>query len=192
MSTLVKLIVLFFVIFDPFMSLAVFSSLTGRLSGEERRKTALLAILVASMLSYIVLFLGETILQLFSTNIHDFKIAGGIILAILGVRMVLGQSITDPRQTGEQSAKAIAAIIGTPLLTGPAAITAIIVSTSESGMATTGLAIGLVLVFTGILFLQAARISRLLGTTVIQIFSTVLGLITLSWGVTMVRSGLDF
>ncbi len=186
---LLKLIVLFFVIFDPFMSFAVFYSSTRDMEREERRRTATMAILVASTISVSVLLFGERILELFSTDIDDFKVAGGIVLGVLGVKMALGQPITDSDSSENRSGRAIAAIIGSPLLTGPAAITAIIVSVDDFGMILTAIAIGIVLTFTALLFYQATLVNRFLGKTLIQVLSTILGLITLSWGVMLIKQG---
>ncbi len=186
---LLKLIVLFFVIFDPFMSFAVFYSSTRDMEREERRRTATMAILVASTISVSVLLFGERILELFNTDIDDFKVAGGIVLGVLGVKMALGQPITDSDSSENRSGRAIAAIIGSPLLTGPAAITAIIVSVDDFGMILTAIAIGIVLTFTALLFYQATLVNRFLGKTLIQVLSTILGLITLSWGVMLIKQG---
>ncbi len=191
-ADLLKLTVLFFVIIDPFMSYAVFFTTTRGMEEPEKKKIAGTAVLIAAAVSFLVLLLGDKLLEAFSTDLADFKVAGGIILGILGIKMTLGQPITEPHQFENKSARAIAAIIGSPLLTGPAAITAIIVSVEDCGMWVTGLALTIVLLFTAVLLYQATRIDKLIGKSVIQVVSTVLGLITLSWGVMFVRGGLDF
>lgn len=187
---LLQLIILFIVIFDPLASFAVFYIATSNLSGKERNKIAILALIVAGLLSYAVLIFGKGLLDLFNTSIQDFRVASGIILGILGIKMTLGHSLTNLDQLKDNSAYAIAAIIGTPLLTGPAAITSIIVNVSDYGIVVTGLAITIVLLFIGLLFFQSSRINRLIGTMVIQVLSTFLGLITVAWGVKFVRDGL--
>ncbi|OGF63529.1 MAG: hypothetical protein A2Y62_16435 [Candidatus Fischerbacteria bacterium RBG_13_37_8] len=169
----------------------MFFTTTKHLDNKQRIKIATLAILVACIISYTFLFFGLEFLKLFSTSIEDFKVAGGIILGILGIKMVLGQPITETGEGNNKSARAIAAIIGSPLLTGPAAITSIIITSKEYGIVNTAAAITIVLVLTGILFYQASRVIKLLGTTAIQVISTMLGLITLSWGVMFIRSGLQ-
>lgn len=189
-KSLVQLIILFFVIFDPLASFSVFISATARMSSKQRNHTARLAIFVALVISLTVLLLGERLLELFSTNIDDFRVAGGIILGILGMQMALGQALSRREEAREDSATAIAAIIGTPLLTGPAAITAIIVSVGDYGMLVTGVAVAVVLAFTALIFLQASRIKKYIGRTPIQVLSTILGLITLAWGVKFIRTGL--
>jgi multiple antibiotic resistance protein len=189
---LLQLIILFVVIFDPLASFAVFYIATSNLSSKERNKIATLSLIVAGLLSYAVLFFGQGLLDLFNTTIQDFRVASGIILGILGIKMVLGHSLTNLDQVKDNSTYAIAAIIGTPLLTGPAAITSIIVNVNDYGILVTGLAITIVLLFIGLLFFQSSRIHRLIGTTVIQVLSTFLGLITVAWGVKFIREGLGF
>ena len=184
-TVLLQLVMLFFVIFDPPASMMVFLSASGKMSNEDRKKMRRLALMVATLLSFSVLALGNLLLKVFNTSIDEFRVAGGIILAILGIKMALGMSL----HTEKDSTMAIASIIGTPLLTGPAAITAIIVASSDFGFMVTGLAIGIVLFMTAVLFRYAEQANRLLGVTGIQIMSTVLGLVTLSWGVRFIATG---
>ncbi len=187
---LLQLMVLFFVIFDPLASFAVFVTASYGMDKKEKKRTALLSIAVASVLSVAVLILGETLLTLFSTNLDEFRVAGGIILVILGIRMAMGIPLMNLDHFRNNSGRAIASIIGTPLLTGPAAITSIIVSVHDYGRIVTAVAVGIVLVVTALIFFQADFINRYTGHTGIQVFSTVLGLVTIAWGVKFVSAGL--
>jgi multiple antibiotic resistance protein len=184
-----QLIILFLVIFDPLASISVFIVATKEMANKERLNTALLSVLVAAIISFSFLIFGQNILLLFDTTINDFKAAAGIILGILGIKMVLGESITNIDAAKNNSGRAIAAIIGTPLLTGPAAITTIIVSVHDYGMLVTGIAVTIVLVFTAMLFLFSGKIYKIFGVTTIQVITTILGLITISWGVKFVKAG---
>ena len=157
-----QLVVLFFVIFDPLASFVVFMVATRKMETRQRKITALLAVGVAASLSFLVLFFGETLLELFNTKIPEFQIAGGIILGILGVKMVLGYSLMDVEKLKDNSGWALASIIGTPLLTVPAAITSIILSAHEYGKSITGLAVGVVLLGTAVLFYNAERLRKIL------------------------------
>jgi multiple antibiotic resistance protein len=188
-ENLLPLIILFFVIFDPPASLVVFIAASANMSKGERRLTATLAVFVAASLSFLVLIFGQNLLTLFSTSIDEFRIAGGIILGILGVKMALGLPLTNLDDVKNSSGRAIASIIGTPLLTGPASITTIIISVNDYGRATTGLAIAIVLCLTAIIFQLSGIISKL-GKTTIQVASTVLGLITIAWGVKLISAGI--
>lgn len=192
MYELIQLIILFVVIFDPALSLGIFATATKHLKTKEKAKIALLAIGVAAGLSYVFLFFGTGVLTLFKTTIDNFRVAGGIILMILGINMVLGRSSQELEKTKQSSAAGVAAIIGTPLLTGPAAITAILISAEEFGKTSTGLAVGIVLAATGILLFFAEKVLLHIGPTSIRVLSTLLGLVTLSWGVEFIRAGLGF
>ncbi len=187
---LVQLLILFFVIFDPLVSSTVFSVATKEMTDQERRKTAYIAILVAAILSYLVLFFGNGLLELFSTNIDDFRVAGGIVLGILGLQMALGKSITKDEFGRNKNFQAVAAIIATPFITGPAAITTIIVVTYDYGMLLTGIAITIILAISAVMFFLSGFLDRLPSKIPIQVMSTLMGIITLAWGIKFVREGL--
>ncbi len=190
-TNLLQLIVLFLVIIDPLASFTVFLVATSSMTPAKRRKIALLAMTVAIALSAAVLILGDNLLKLFSTDIDEFRIAGGIILGILGVKMTLGLPLASVDKAKGNSATAIASIIGTPFITGPATITAIIITSNDYGRMMTGLAAAIVLAFTGIIFLLAHRIKKMIGMTTVQVLSTILGLITVAWGVSFIKVGIQ-
>jgi len=189
-DTFIQLVILFAVIFDPPASFAVFLTASASLKYKERKKMATLALVVASGLSIAVILLGEGLLSLFSTTLNEFKIAGGIILTLLGIRMAMGYPMANLKAMKNNTGRAVAAIIGTPLLTGPAAITAIIVSVNDYGRILTTLAVALVLGITAIIFYQSKRLNKYLNATGIQVITTVFGLITVAWGVKFMIAGL--
>jgi multiple antibiotic resistance protein len=191
-ENLIQLIILFVVIIDPMASFAVFAVATDPMKDQERRRTAFLAIAVAAIISGLVLFLGETLLDLFNTDIQNFKVAGGIILLIFGIQMSLGMSLFNVEEKEGNSTAAIASIIATPLLTGPATISTIIITSHDYGILSTGTAIAIVLAFSAALLLLSARISHKIGKMPIQVMSTIMGLITLAWGIMFIREGLGF
>jgi multiple antibiotic resistance protein len=190
LEILLQLVILFAVIFDPPASLAVFVTATQLMDKERRQRIATYAIMVAVTLSVLVLIFGNLLLTVFSTTIDEFRIAGGIVLGILGIKMALGIPLHRLHETHRDKGEAIAAIIGTPLLTGPAAITSIILSTNDFGIILTGTSVAIVLFVTAVMFYSAEHIYKILGKTSIQIISTVLGLITLAWAVKFITVGL--
>jgi multiple antibiotic resistance protein len=189
---LVQLVILFTVIIDPLSSFAVFTASTAAMTAAEKKRTALYAVLAAAAMSYAILLVGEPLLHLFSVSISDFKIAGGIILAIFGVQMTLGQSMSGNGIKQGSSVPAVAAIIATPLLTGPAAITAIIGAVNDQGMLVTGLAITVVMAITAVMFALPTSVVNKIGKTPIQFMSVIMGMITLAWGIRFIKDGLGF
>lgn len=197
MKEIIQLIVLFFVIFDPLLSGMVFISATKSMDYRHRLKIGIYATLVAMLISAIFLIFGNSFLSLFSTNINDIKIAGGILLAILGLKMSLGYELAGNNDKKDKDKNAsshigIASLIGTPLLTGPAAITTIIISTTDFGIVNTGIAVFTVLLIAGLIFMILSKFPEKISPVPLQVTSTILGLITLAWGIEFIRTGLGF
>lgn len=190
LGILVQLIILFFVVIDPLASFLVFYSTSSTMVPKERQKTGILAILIAVLLCFMVLLLGQRLLELFSTTLDEFRIAGGIILTILGIKMVLGEPLINTHDKKDNSAKALASIIATPLITGPATIFTIIIASNDYGKFLTGIAVGIVLLITVLLFLMSNKVKKVLGDTATQVATTILGLVTLSWGVKFIILGI--
>ena len=92
-SATIKSFIALFIIIDPFLSLAVFISLTKGMDKKELSKQAFIAVLVALGLLLIFLFSGLILLNLLGITFSSFIVAGGIILLILGVQTLFGIAI---------------------------------------------------------------------------------------------------
>jgi multiple antibiotic resistance protein len=188
---LLKLIILFAVIIDPLLSLVFFTTATEKMKKAEKLHTATKSMILAIGISILILFFGEYILKLFSLELNHLRIAGGIILGLLGVNMTLGLTFKHAEEQEDNSADAISTIIATPLISGPACITTIIVSAHDYGRLITGSALGLVLLLTaGMLYFACLFDVKKIGTTGIKISTTMMGLVTLAWGVSFILTGL--
>jgi multiple antibiotic resistance protein len=193
---LLSLFVLFFVILDPLQSFAFFFVRTNGLTKKERISIAMLATGIAIVILYAFLFFGKGVLDLFNTNIDSFRIAGGILLALLGITMCgyLKGHDDENKANPKDAHTSIATVIATPLLSGPAAITATIISVVDHGRVLTGIAIGLVLLLTFGLLLLSVVFNKILNKSkvAIKVLTTILGLITLAWGIDFILTGLHF
>jgi multiple antibiotic resistance protein len=152
---------------------------------KARNKCIWTAILVAAALMYIFLFSGLSLLGLLGISFNGFKIAGGVILLIMGVTAVLGIEFKNKR---EHVASA-AILIGTPLLSGPGALTTIIILSKDYGYIIPAIAALLVLAFSFFMLKYAHVLERILGTEIIEILSKVLGLLLAALAVDFIQSG---
>jgi multiple antibiotic resistance protein len=175
-----------FVIIDIIGTLPVFLSLTSGMTAAERRRSANVALIVAGTLMLVFLAVGLQLLDLLHIQLSSFKIAGGIILGILGVQLVLGKDLGGQAAHDYGSA---AIIIGTPLITGPGTITTVIILAQAQGRALVLAAILANLLVCWVILLASGRIARALGPNVIQILSKVMGLLLLAIAVQYVRDG---
>lgn len=177
-----------FVIMDPFVSIPVLLGISKGQPPEVLRKSADQATAVAGALIFIFLFFGMLILDSLEISIDAFKVAGGVILMLLGLELVLGFSWSKEEEHKDVHAAAI--LIGTPLITGPGVITTVIVYTNSFGYAVTIIAAVLAVVVTWVILRLAGRIQKLLGPQVINVMSKIMGMLLVAMAIEFIISGL--
>jgi len=177
--------ILLLVIMDPIISLSALLSLSKEKSRKQLREIAVKSTLVAFFIFVIFAVGGEFVFQSLGVNINSFRVAGGIILIILGIEMVMGIALTKKREISE-----IAVVIGTPLISGPATIMTTIILVKSIGLTTTILAGLPALLIVFIVLLFALRIRKFLGLGGMQLLATMMGIVTMAWGVQFLVSGL--
>ena len=176
-----------FVIMDPFACIPAFISMAKDYDEKQRNKAVNEAILVAGGLIAVFLLLSQSLFTFFGISLSSFKIAGGIVLAVLGLELVFGISLTSHVSNKKQS---LAVLIGTPLLTGPGVISSVILLTSQYGMLPVAIASLLCLSVSYLLLKNAHYIKDAAGEEAIEVLSKVMGLLLVAIGVELVRSGL--
>ncbi|MBI4453681.1 MarC family protein [Candidatus Woesearchaeota archaeon] len=176
------------IILDPFLCVVVFISLTKGMNKTEKAKQAFIAVSVAFGLLIFFLFLGLWLLDLMGISFPSFIVAGGVILLILGVQSVLGIEFSKK----DNSHKKVAAIvIGTPLLSGPGAMTTVIILSQHYGYWPPLIALILSLGITWIMMIWSEKITKLMGARLIEVISRVLGLILAALAIEFVKNGVS-
>lgn len=176
-----------FVILDPILSVPIFAGMTKGQSSREIHKQAFIAVAVAGGLMYIFLVFNTTIFEILGLTLSTFQIAGGILLFLLGMQMALGLDICRSK---DQSPTAAGAVIGTPILCGPGAITTVMLLSKDYGILIPFIAITLSLVATWIILYFSAGIQNLLGSVVTDIMGRVLGMLVAAIAVKIIFSGI--
>lgn len=193
-----KCFLTFFVIIDPPGNLPIFIALTERFDDSVRQRISkrmtivALAILLATMVS------GGGILEFFHVSINSLRVAGGILLFIVSVDILMGRVAREKYASiAEKSAEvdAIAVFpLALPLYTGPGAITVGIVMFSQAE----DLVLKLLVILSAILVYVLVRLShlytgfiiRLLGKSGADIVAKVLAIFLAAIGVELVFEGL--
>jgi multiple antibiotic resistance protein len=174
-----------FIIIDPFMSVAFFLGMTKDYDTKQKNKSIVIALWVAAILLFVFLFTGLYLLNVLGISFNGFKIAGGLILLIMGITTVL--AIDFSSKNGNISSGAI--LIGTPLLSGPGALTTIIILSNDYGYLIPGLAAIGVLVVSFFMLKFAGNLQKWLGTEIIEVMSKVLGLLLAALAVDFIHAG---
>ena len=186
------------IILDPLLSVSMFINLTQNLSKAEVIRQAFIATAVAGVLMLSFLFFNDIVFDLLGIELESFKVAGGVILFILGLQIVLGidiggssaghKSLASPDRVGKKAMAGV--IIGTPIMCGPGAITTVMILGAQEGLLITLTAVLLALVCIWLILVFSTVIKKLLGETVIVILSKIMGLLLTAIAVHTIWTGI--
>jgi multiple antibiotic resistance protein len=204
----VNFFVALFALIDPVGNVPLYAAATLGATPAGRRLTAVYIGLFAFAFLTFFFLTGLSLLQFFGISMPAFRIAGGILLLLMGLEMARGDtahSMMDPAaSTVTLSTRAYAARqfeglvvpFGMPLLIGPGAIsTAVIYAEEAHRLGLGGIAVGVGVIAGECLLVVAAfwlttLISRLLGKIGMVIVIRVLGLILCAMAVQFMLTGL--
>jgi multiple antibiotic resistance protein len=119
-----------FVIVDPPGSVPLFLALTANQNGGERARSALRAVTVSFAVIVSFAVFGESILRYLSISLAALEGAGGLLLLLVSLELLTGRAETP--SSGEADVDVALVPLGTPLLAGPGAIVATMVSVRQA------------------------------------------------------------
>ena len=170
---------------DPAMSVAVFLALGEGRDAGERRRILRDGIVTALVVGVAFMFLGARIFGLLGIEKADFQIGGGLILLTLSLAdLVLG----DRSQRRKDDFVGVVPI-GTPLIAGPAVLTALTVLQKLHGNAATLAAFLLTLAITGAALYFSGAIKRLITTGGLKAVSKIISILLAGFAVHLIRMG---
>jgi multiple antibiotic resistance protein len=186
------------IILDPLLSVSMFINLTRDLQKAEMIRQAFVATGVAGILMLTFLIFNNLLFDLLGIELESFKVAGGIILFILGLQIVLGleiggssaghKNLESSDRIGKKSMAGV--IIGTPIMCGPGTITTVMILGAQDGILLTLLAVILALLCIWLILIFSAQIKKLLGETVLVILSKIVGLLLTAIAVHTIWTGI--
>jgi len=191
---------LFFVV-DPLGLIPVFLVYLAGYRDHKRKRIIIRSIVISIAVSVFFILLGRYLLGFLGISTGSFLVAGGILLFIISMEMLLGQpSRVKMRDLGDQDQpeeeRDVSVFpLAIPMLCGPGNIAALVMfSTQASGdplklIVITGLSIAVFLLAMVVMFFSA-YISNALGSTGISIFQKLMGLILSAMSVQFIRNGL--
>ena len=175
--------VLYFVVIDPFGTTPIFMSVTQHQNSQEKMKTAIEGVFIATIILIFFSVVGNFLLTYLNISLGAFKIAGGIILFIIALEMLFDKRQERKEKNIKNISDNVAVFpLAIPLLSGPAAITSVIVIVSEFGDNFVYQLIGVsslfsVMLITLILFTIVSKSQQFINKKVINVFSRVISII---------------
>jgi len=177
-----------FIIVDPFGNIPIFMGLTENVPESKRKKVYNTAVIVGTVLLLVFAFTGTEILNIFGLSIYSFEVAGGILLLIIAIRILIMGSMHE----NVESPESLGAVpIAIPLLVGPGAITTTIFSIQLDDTAIPAiLAVVIVMAITWVILRYINGIYKLLGKTGSIIIARVMALLIAAIAVQYILTGI--
>ena len=183
----------FFATIGPVDVAVVYGALSREMTSDQRWRTAVRAVFLASCLLFAFALFGQVLLDRLGISIPALRTAGGILLFLVGLDMVFarhsGVASTTPDEDREARVRKDIAVfpLATPLIAGPGAIgAAILLMTNTDGDLYQQLA---VMASLGVL-LVSGQVHRLLGVTGMNVVSRIFGVLLTALAVQFVFDGI--
>lgn len=198
-----------FALLNPLGVLPIF---IGYSAGEKRivqRWLALFVALTALVLLLVFFFAGSSLLKFFGISLDSFRIAGGILLLIIGIGIVKGDSsqaakdlVAEDQQSDFREAqlvyRKIVIPLAMPLLVGPGVIANVVLYASEAEAKKddalfAGLLVTIIVIcfLVFVIFLSGRWLQKIVGDVGLNIVTRILGLLVAAIGVQFIITGLS-
>ena len=127
------------------------------------------------------LFLGEWMLKLFGVQIEYFAIAGGFVIFLMALEMVLDITIfQNDKLEGEIGNGSSIVPLAFPMYAGPGAFTALLAITAEYSTGNLCIALLLCMLVLYLVLIGTNWLTKYLGTTALYIIRKFFGIIVLA------------
>ncbi|MCB1896688.1 MAG: MarC family protein [Zoogloeaceae bacterium] len=178
----------YFAIMNPLANTAVFVGLTGDLDDGARRVVARRSLLITFAIVFVFAALGKTLFHFFGVTLPALRIAGAILVFVIGYHMLHGET-SSLHDHGKASADDMAiSPLAVPLLAGPGTI-ATTMSFAAAGdwlsIAITVAVFALMCLMTYLCFVFGESVLARVGAGGLKIVTRLMGLILAVIGVQM-------
>lgn len=198
-SEYLKVFIAIFVLVNPLEGVPIYLARTESLGAAARLAIARTTSMAVAVILWVALALGQPLLHLLGISVGAFTVAGGIIIFLIGLKMVLGPGGAGPAPADAPEGGFAIVPLAIPLLAGPGPISSVIVYASKgitgdgaSWADDAALAVIILIValatFLSLAIAEPAR--RILGETGINVFTRISGILVAAIAVGLVNEGL--
>jgi multiple antibiotic resistance protein len=178
-----------FVAVDAIGNIPLFVSLVEGASKKDRRKVITESVTTATVVAILFMLIGKWVLRLIGISISDFQIAGGVLLFVISMRLLLPGATKALLSDGRDKDVGVFPL-GTPLITGPAVLTTTLMMLDSFGIMPTFVSLVINMLIVWITLAKANFIMNLMGAGGTRAFSKIMYILLAAIGVMMVRRGI--
>jgi multiple antibiotic resistance protein len=190
-----------FVIIDPPGCAPIFATLTQGTSKKHQREMAFKSVTVASIILIGFAYVGEWLFSKLGISLDALRIAGGIMLFMIGLNMVFEKRTEKREDRAEglldeiEDPEDISVFpMGIPMIAGPGTMASLLIlmGKSDNGWQELSIlaALVLVLIITLISFLVAGPLMKLMGKTFTNVLTRVLGVLLATLAAQFILDGI--
>lgn len=179
-----------FVAVDSIGNIPLFLSLVEGLNKKERQKVIIESVATATFIAIIFAFVGKWVLRFIGITVTDFKIAGGILLLVISVNLLLPGK-TRVLTGGEHFRDVGVFPLGTPLITGPAVLTTTLMMIDTFGIIPTFVSLILNMFISWLTMVKSNVMIKIMGIAGSRAFSKIMYILLAAIGVMMIRQGIS-
>jgi multiple antibiotic resistance protein len=178
----------------PKLALVPFLEITASLDDATKRQVRRRMLATAATVAVALIVLGELLRTLLHFSVASLSIAGGIILLVLAVWMVLGQGSGGHGTAGKDPLQLAQFPLAVPYLLNPVGIVGLVtISAEASSLGVLGLAVGIlavVLLIDLLVFRWANQVSSKLDENRMLVTEKVFGFLIAAIAVQLMLDGL--
>jgi multiple antibiotic resistance protein len=175
-----------FIVIDALGTLPVVITLSEGMTLKERHRMINVATITAIILGLAFLFFGQFILNVMGISVGAFAIAGGLILLVLSIKLIITGHMVDVAR--EEMVAVVP--IGTPLTVGPATITTLLLLATQYPLYVVLISFVLNILIAWAIFFVGNRLSHFLGKGGLDAISKVFSLLLAAIAVSMIIDGM--
>ena len=180
---------LLFLILDPLGNIPVFLSLLEPLPAKRRRWVLIRELLIALVVLFIFLWAGRYVLAAMHLRQESVSIAGGIVLFLIGLKMIFPSPEGMFGETPEGEPFIVPMAI--PLVAGPSGMAAVMLFSTQypDRMLDWSLALFVAWLGTAAILFSATSLYKLLGKPVLIAVERLMGMLLVAISVQMLLDG---
>ena len=180
---------LLFLILDPLGNIPVFLSLLEPLPAKRRRLVLIRELLIALVVLFIFLWAGRYVLAAMHLRQESVSIAGGIVLFLIGLKMIFPSPEGMFGETPEGEPFIVPMAI--PLVAGPSGMAAVMLFSTQypDRMLDWSLALFVAWLGTAAILFSATSLYKLLGKPVLIAVERLMGMLLVAISVQMLLDG---
>ena len=178
-----------FVAVDAIGTIPLFIGLVENTTKKQRHKVIIDSVTTAALMAIVFMFAGKWVLRLLGITIPDFQIAGGALLFVISLKLLLPGSHKYALSDGHDKDIGVFPL-GMPLITGPAVRTTTLIMLDTHGVLPTFTSLIINMAIVWISLAKADLIMKLFGEAGTRAFSKVMFILLAAISVMMIRLGI--